>query len=472
VGIGNNGDLYLDNTTYYIYGPKASGAWPAGVSLIGPQGIQGNTGLTGNNGTDGTDGLDGASTYLYIAYADFITGSNYILVQSTDPTATLSAFDSTKDYIAVLTTLEPIGTTITASNFNGLWARYQGDGDRWATFSNTPLTIATGNQLLFVEKGLAYTTGQTIVIAEDGNPLVRMEGLVVSYNPVSGQMSASITAVNGSGTFSSWDVNLQAGVISPPSNIYGGASPTNITVGGLPTGSAIAGLTYDAIIQKMTQFYYVPTWGGFSISGQPTQVEVGTTLPTPGTFIWSISANSGVVTTIDIKDVTGATTLVANTPNDGTQSQALGTIQLNSDGANRIYKGTLHDTGTNPSDIDSSLFTITARYKRFWDAVSSTPANSAAVRALTNSGFQTAGNSFTLATGTTQIKFSVNLPPGVTIVSVTDTTNAMANLTSNYVLIGTVSVVDAGGTSRTYNQYEYNIATPYIASANHVIVTT
>lgn len=472
VGIGNNGDLYLDTSTYLLYAPKASGTWPAGVSLTGPAGATGGTGTTGSPGTNGTDGINGANTYLYVAYADLIDGANYILVQSTDPTATLSAFDTEKSYIAILSTTTPIGLTITSANFSGLWARYRGDGDRWATFSNTTLTIGTGSKLLFVEPALAYTTGQFIVIAEDGVPANLMEGLVVTYNPISGQLSVSVSAVTGSGTFSSWDVNLQAGLISPPTNTYGGISPTNITVGGLPSGSAIAGLTYDAIIQKMTQFYYVPVWTSFLITGQATTVETGTTIPTPAPFAWSITINSGVVTTIDLKDVSASSTLVANTPNDGTQSQAIGVIVLNSDGATQIYKGTLHDTGVNPSDIDSPLFTITARYKRFWAPVTSTPATSTTVRGLASSGFQTAGNSFTMVTGTTLIKFSVNLPPGVTIVSVTDTTNLFANLTSSYVLIGTVSVLDAGGTSRTYNQYEYNIATPYSVSANHVIVTT
>ncbi|MEO6977358.1 MAG: hypothetical protein ABI113_03235, partial [Mucilaginibacter sp.] len=31
--LGNNGDFYLDVNTYLLYGPKASGAWGAGVSL-------------------------------------------------------------------------------------------------------------------------------------------------------------------------------------------------------------------------------------------------------------------------------------------------------------------------------------------------------------------------------------------------------------------------------------------------------
>ena len=53
--LGVDGDFYVDTTAHAIYGPKASGAWGSGTSLIGP------TGNTGSNGTNGTDGTNGAT---------------------------------------------------------------------------------------------------------------------------------------------------------------------------------------------------------------------------------------------------------------------------------------------------------------------------------------------------------------------------------------------------------------------------
>ena len=35
---GNDGDFYINTSTSYLFGPKASGVWPTGVSLIGPEG--------------------------------------------------------------------------------------------------------------------------------------------------------------------------------------------------------------------------------------------------------------------------------------------------------------------------------------------------------------------------------------------------------------------------------------------------
>ncbi|MBZ5566560.1 MAG: hypothetical protein LAN64_01785 [Acidobacteriia bacterium] len=51
---GNNGDFYINTTSHYLFGPKASGTWPAGTALIGPTGATGATGANGTNGTNGT----------------------------------------------------------------------------------------------------------------------------------------------------------------------------------------------------------------------------------------------------------------------------------------------------------------------------------------------------------------------------------------------------------------------------------
>src|SRR6185369_11529452 len=38
---GVDGNFYINTTTNVIFGPKAGGAWPAGTSLVGPQGTPG-----------------------------------------------------------------------------------------------------------------------------------------------------------------------------------------------------------------------------------------------------------------------------------------------------------------------------------------------------------------------------------------------------------------------------------------------
>ena len=61
--LGIDGDLYLRSDTTELYGPKASGAWPAlGTSLVGPAGLDGADGktlLTGTIPPTGGQGVDG-----------------------------------------------------------------------------------------------------------------------------------------------------------------------------------------------------------------------------------------------------------------------------------------------------------------------------------------------------------------------------------------------------------------------------
>lgn len=59
--VGRDGEFYIANDTKFIYGPKAAGTWPAGVSLIGPQGIQGTPGAAGATGAAGAAGATGAT---------------------------------------------------------------------------------------------------------------------------------------------------------------------------------------------------------------------------------------------------------------------------------------------------------------------------------------------------------------------------------------------------------------------------
>lgn len=56
---GVNGDYYIDPTAQLIYGPKADGAWPAGVSIKGEQGVKGDSGDPGPKGDTGDPGPKG-----------------------------------------------------------------------------------------------------------------------------------------------------------------------------------------------------------------------------------------------------------------------------------------------------------------------------------------------------------------------------------------------------------------------------
>ena len=59
---GAPGDMFINATTKTLFGPKnLDGTWPAGVSMVGPQGAQGPIGLPGLNGSSGGSGPAGAT---------------------------------------------------------------------------------------------------------------------------------------------------------------------------------------------------------------------------------------------------------------------------------------------------------------------------------------------------------------------------------------------------------------------------
>jgi hypothetical protein len=232
------------------------------------------------------------------------------------------------------------------------------------------------------------------------------------------------------------------------------------------------GLTIREAIEDASLEYIAPVFNAFSVSGQDTTVEVGTTLTGTRTFTWTITQNSGTVPTVDIFDITANATLLAGTTNDGSQGPVtITTFQLNSNGATQQWRAI--GNNTDPAEtFNSSPFTVTSRFVRFFGPTASTPTNSSQVRALSSNAFQTAnGNTFTLNTGTTQTKFVVALPPDRTISQVIDLDAFNQVITGEYVLIGTISVNDIGSTPRTYNLYEMNIGTPYSGNHRHQITT-
>lgn len=56
---GNTGDFFINTTTWTLYGPKASGTWPAGISIVGPTGATGPAGPSGALGPTGPQGATG-----------------------------------------------------------------------------------------------------------------------------------------------------------------------------------------------------------------------------------------------------------------------------------------------------------------------------------------------------------------------------------------------------------------------------
>ena len=82
------------------------------------------------------------------------------------------------------------------------------EGDRYKTTSTTTYTLQSNgnNGTITVDLGLAYTSGQTIIVAYDATN--HQHGTITSYYPANGELNFVTTDIEGSGTYSTWTVNL------------------------------------------------------------------------------------------------------------------------------------------------------------------------------------------------------------------------------------------------------------------------
>lgn len=97
------------------------------------------------------------------------------------------------------------------------------------------------------------------------------------------------------------------------SGTYLGLSPTTVAVGGLAQGTNIYGMSIQAILEAILVPYQQPAFATFTMSGQATEVEVGTTVSGSKTFTWTFTNGANVAAnSMDILNVTDATTLSSN----------------------------------------------------------------------------------------------------------------------------------------------------------------
>jgi hypothetical protein len=155
-------------------------------------------------------------------------------------------------------------------------------GDRYQTVSTSNLTIALGNISLEVEANLAYTVGQDITVTYDFNNY--MAGPIISYDNSNGALEFESISLEGSGTYSSWTVNLEGAA--------GGIGATGSTG---PEGStgATGSTGLPGIVESNTA---------------PTDTTVLWLNPnTPGTLGVGATGATGPAGTIGVDGSTGAT---------------------------------------------------------------------------------------------------------------------------------------------------------------------
>ena len=185
-----------------------TGVQTCALPISGYVGSRGATGYTGSQGSVGYTGSGGSIGYTGSKGDTGYTGSN-----------------GDTGYVG-------------SRGYTGSTGYTGSQGDRYQTTSTTTQTIAPNGQLTFytADLGLAYSKQQSVIIA-DGNSN-HMHGTVVSYDKLTGALVVDITSKSGSGTYSSWDINLDGAVGAIG---YTGSQGYTGSIG--YTGSAGAGYT-------------------------------------------------------------------------------------------------------------------------------------------------------------------------------------------------------------------------------------
>lgn len=169
-------------------------------------------------------------------------------------------------------------------------------GDRYQTTSTTSFTLGVGGTIT-VGTGLAYTTAQDILISYDVNN--HQVSTVTSYNPATGVLVfGAPSEVIGSGTYSSWGVNLNGAAGGNGTNGTSGTSGSSATSGtsGSSGSSATSGTSGSSGTSPVLPLPVV--YGLFAQTGNSTIVTnttAETTIINGGVGSLSIPANGFAV---------------------------------------------------------------------------------------------------------------------------------------------------------------------------------
>ena len=166
---------------------------------------------------------------------------------------------------------------------------------QYVTTSSTTLTIETQVAALTIGTGLSYGNNQNVIIANDSVNF--MTGTVQSYDSGTGALVVDVTATNGSGTYSAWDVNLfpityyTIDTIEPDIPSVGNATVLiqEVFAGTLPAGTNLEFYTRSAIIASAHTFEYV----GAGTNPATALPQYGG-IPVPENEV--VTVNGGVVT--------------------------------------------------------------------------------------------------------------------------------------------------------------------------------
>jgi len=207
---GNTGDTPAENVYWTAIsvkgdtGATGSQGSQGEIGLTGPKGDTGSTGSQGPKGDKGDTGSTGAQG-IQGEKGDKgdtgSTGAQGIQGEKGDTGATGATGPQG------IQGIQGIKGDTGLKGDKGDTGETGADGDRYLTTSSTTLLIADSGQAnITVGTGLAYSQAQTVLISKDESNY--MHGIVYSYNSSTGLLVVNLKSKTGSGTYSSWIINI------------------------------------------------------------------------------------------------------------------------------------------------------------------------------------------------------------------------------------------------------------------------
>ncbi len=196
---------------------------------------------------------------------------------------------------------------------------------------------------------------------------------------------------------------------SPASNRFSSDFVVSLTspktLGKYTNGQTVpaSGKTAMEVLLDIAIEYLNPAFNSFSISGQSTLVEIGSSITGSKTFIWGTTNSSNVsANTINIVNTTSSSILISGTTNDGSQIINISTITFNS--SPQIFNiNAINTLGA----ILSSNFTINTTYPYFYGKYASGGASAGVNRPVANQSLINSGTKVVASsTGTITITFN------------------------------------------------------------------
>jgi len=137
------------------------------------------------------------------------------------------------------------GININVDNTNPAAPIINSLSDRYRTSSTTSNSVSNGSKSFTVDLNLSYIPLQEILVVH--NPANHMHGEVTSYNPATGDLVVDIKNHTGSGTYTSWVINLDG---TPVDALSGSGSINEIAYfTGAQTLSSLAVATYPSLTE-------------------------------------------------------------------------------------------------------------------------------------------------------------------------------------------------------------------------------